>query len=58
MPFGIVTADNAITDIQINTDWMTVRSPDHVIVLPRTDLHVMSKEWLQSPKLEQFVCAV
>jgi len=37
MPFGIVTADNAITDIQINTDWMTVRSTDNVIVLPRTD---------------------
>jgi len=56
MPFGIVTADNAITDIQINNNWMTVRSLDNVIVLPRTDLHVMSKEWLQSNKLEKFIC--
>jgi hypothetical protein len=56
MPFGIVTADNAITDIQINNNWMTVRTSDNATVLPRTDLHVMSKAWLQSNKLEKFIC--
>jgi hypothetical protein len=58
MPWGIVTADSALADIQINNNWMTVRTEEQALVLPRTDLHVMSKEWLQSPKLEKFVCEV
>ena len=58
MPWGIVTADEALTDVQINDNWMTIRKEDQALVLPRTDLHVMSKEWLQSNKLEKFICEV
>lgn len=57
MPHGIVTVDQNLQALQINQDWLTVRTADRAIVLPRCDLHVMSKQWLQSSQLQQFTCA-
>lgn len=58
MPFGITTADSAVSDISINEDWMVVRTEQQAHILPRQDLHVMSKAWLQSSKLEEFIKCV
>ena len=59
MPFGITTVNYPVESIGINQDWMVVRTPQSATVLPRQDLHVMSKSWLQSDDLERFCsCAV
>lgn len=55
MPFGITTVDYPIKSIDINDSWMVVRNEDNASILPRTDLHVMSKAWLQSPALDKFI---
>ena len=55
MPWGIVTADGPVKSIDINANWMVVRTQDQADILPRCDLHVMSKEWLQSPALDKFI---
>ncbi len=57
MPFGIVTADSAVDNIECNKDWMVVRQSKSAHILPRQDLHVMSKGWLSSSKFEMFVKA-
>jgi hypothetical protein len=57
MPFNITTAESAVDNIELDQDWMVVRGLKTAHVLPRQDLHVMSKAWLSSPKLEMFVKA-
>jgi hypothetical protein len=55
MPWAITTIEKPLLDININTDWMVVRTKERADVLPRQDLHVMSKQWLQSEKLDHFI---
>ena len=55
MPFSITTAEQPVTKISINADWMVVRDDQQAHILPRQDLHVMSKQWLQSTEFDKFV---
>ncbi len=55
MPWGIVTADFTLNDISIDPDWLVVRGIDNATVLPRTDLHVMSKSWFFTEQFDRFL---
>jgi hypothetical protein len=55
MPWGITTVDAPVQQIDINQDWMVVRTEHGADVLPRQDLHVQSKAWLQSSGFDQFL---
>ena len=55
MPWSLLTIDAAVDKIDIGSDWMVVRHTHGADILPRVDLHVMSKAWLQSSKLDEFI---
>jgi hypothetical protein len=55
MPFGITSVDYSNPTIDIDKDWMIVRTDQSAEILPRQDLHVMSKAWLQSDQLDKFI---
>jgi len=55
MPWGITTVDAPVQSIDINQDWMVVRTEHGADILPRQDLHVQSKAWLQSTSFDQFL---
>jgi hypothetical protein len=55
MPWGIVSADLPVMDIDINKDWLVVRGTDYADILPRTDLHVMSKNWFFTESFDQLL---
>ena len=54
MPFGIVTANHNVSSIDVNDEWMVVRSEEQAHVLPRQDLHVMSKGWFSGADFDSF----
>lgn len=55
MPWHITTVDQAPDSIDINQNWIVIREQTGATVLPRQDLHVMSKTWLQSTALDEFI---
>lgn len=55
MPWGIVSVDTSIKNISINEDWIVVRSEQGADILPRTDLHVMSKTWFFTKQFDDFL---
>lgn len=55
MPFQLTTMDASVNAVNINQDWMVIRHATRADILPRTDLHVMSKHWLQSTALDDFL---
>ena len=55
LPWHITTVDRTPKDIEINDKWLIIRDNDKANILPRQDLHVMSKSWLQSSKLTDFI---
>lgn len=55
MPLHINTVDQLVTSIDINHEWMVVRGEKQAHVLPRSDLHVMSKQWLMSDGFDRFI---
>lgn len=54
LPFNISTVEYAIEKIQVNSEWLVVRDHESAVILPRQDIHVMSKTWL-SNHLKEFV---
>ena len=58
MPWGIVTANSMVNSIDINDDWMVVRGEEQAHILPRQDLHVMSKGWFSSLDFDSFVSKI
>ncbi len=46
LPFGISTVEYAIDRLQVNQEWLVVRDTKGAVILPRQDIHVMSKTWL------------
>ena len=58
MPVNITTVDYSVNDIQADDDWIVVRGNDRADVLPRQDLHVMSKNWMQGPGIVQLLGTV
>lgn len=55
MPWGITTVDTPITNIEWSGEWLVVRTEETARVLPRCDLHVMSKAWLQTSALDLLI---
>jgi hypothetical protein len=53
-PHNITTFAGAITSIELKDHQVVVRS-DQAYVLPMQSLHVMSKRYLTSPNLKEFV---
>ena len=56
-PYSILTFTGEIRSISSNQN-LVVRTPDKGYVLPRQNLHIMSKAWLTSPALKQLVDGV
>lgn len=56
-PFSILTITGAIESISIETN-LVVKNSDRGYVLPRSNLHIISKSWLTSPALKQLVDSV
>jgi hypothetical protein len=55
MPWGIISADAPVLGIDINKDWLVVREANRADILPRTDLHVMSKNWFFTKSFDQLL---
>jgi hypothetical protein len=53
-PYTITTFAGAITSMELRDNRVVVRS-DQAYVLPRQSLHVMSKRYLTTPNLKEFV---
>ena len=53
-PFSINTVSGKVDSISA-TENVVLRTPDKGFVLPYSNLHIMSKSWLTSPALKQFV---
>ena len=53
-PFHILTVTGTLDSIAV-TDGLVVKTPDQGFVLPRQNLHVMSKAWLTSSALKNLV---
>jgi hypothetical protein len=53
-PFYIHTVTGAISDIQVS-EFLVIKTPDKGFVLPRQNLHIISKAWLTSPALKELV---
>ena len=56
-PYSILTFTGEICSIS-STENLVVRTSDKGYVLPRQNLHIMSKAWLTSPALKQMVDGV
>jgi hypothetical protein len=55
LPWHITTVDKTPEEIDVNNNWIVVRDSAGALILPRQDLHVMSKAWLQTSKLQNFI---
>jgi len=55
IPGSMLTIDQSITSLRLNSDTITVRDADRAYVIPRTNMHVMSKSYLQSENFQEFV---
>jgi hypothetical protein len=55
MPWGIVSVDSPIKSISVNSDWIVLRDNERADILPRTDLHVMSKTWFFTKEFDDFL---
>lgn len=54
-PFCIHTVTGRVDSITSAKGLVVVKTPDKGYVLPRQNLHVMSKSWLSSPSLKELV---
>jgi hypothetical protein len=55
IPGSMLTIDQSISSLKLNSDTITVRDADRAYVIPRTNIHVMSKSYLQSKNFQEFV---
>lgn len=55
MPLSLLTVDKTPEQIDLGKDWLVIRDSDKANILPRQDLHVMSKSWLQSKHLSELI---
>ena len=55
IPGSMLTIDQSITALNLNSDTITIRDEDRAYVIPRTNMHVMSKNYLQSENFQEFV---
>lgn len=55
LPGPMLNIDHAITSIEPRGDFFVVRDADHAVMVPRTNLHIFSKAYLQSQQFEEFL---
>jgi hypothetical protein len=55
IPGSMLTIDKPINSIEISGNNLIVRDQDRAHVVPKTNLHVMSKRYLQSDNFREFV---
>jgi hypothetical protein len=55
IPGSMLTIDKPINSIEIKGNNLIVRDQDRAHVVPKTNLHVMSKRYLQSDNFREFV---
>ena len=58
LPFGIVSIDHSVNSLQLVDNKLLVRYDSQCDILPRQDLHVMSKAWMQSKNSIEFMESV
>lgn len=55
IPGAIIAVDQSITSLNYDNNQIIVRDQNRAYVLPRTNLHVMSKAYLQSDNCKNFI---
>jgi hypothetical protein len=55
MPLNLITLTEKLNSLEFKDELLLARYDTHADLLPRRDLHIFSKSWLQSPALEKFV---
>jgi len=55
IPWSMMTIDYEINSIDIKDNMFVVRNKDKAVVIPKTNLHVMSKEYLLSDNCKQLI---
>jgi hypothetical protein len=55
IPGTMITVDQVIDSIQIKNNQLVIKDSDRAYVVPRTNLHIMSKAYLQSDNFAQLV---
>jgi hypothetical protein len=58
IPWSMLTAENPITSIERMNNLLVVREAERVHVIPQQNLHIIDKDYLTSPKFEQFVASL
>jgi hypothetical protein len=58
IPWSMFTLDNKISDIRIVNDSLYVYTDDTPLVIPKQNIHLMDKEYLQSENFNKFVEAL
>ena len=51
----MLSVDQPITSIAVNDNQLVIRDADRAYIVPKTNLHIMSKAYLQSDNFKQFV---
>ena len=55
VPWTMLTFDKAISQIDIKPNTLIVREQEHAHVIPRQNIHIMDKDYLQSDEYAKFV---
>jgi hypothetical protein len=55
IPGSMLTIDQPITSIEVKDNTFIVRDENKAYIVPRTNLHIMSKKYLQSSDFEEFI---
>jgi hypothetical protein len=55
IPGSMISVDQVINSIQINDDQLVIKDNNRAYIVPRTNLHIMSKAYLQSDNFAQLV---
>ena len=55
IPGSMLSVDQPITSIAVNDNQLVIRDADRAYIVPKTNLHIMSKAYLQSDNFKQFV---
>jgi hypothetical protein len=55
IPGSMLTIDQPINQIEVRENTMVIRDTDRAYVVPKTNMHIMSKAYLQSPEFKEFI---
>lgn len=58
VPWSMLTFDRPISTVEIKGSMLVVREQEQALVIPRQNIHVMDKDYLQSSEYNKFVDAI